>query len=73
MATFGVFTQLFVVFGVVFAYGFGVILTKAGLPDEIIWRIMFGFNIITILTVFLNCLFKVIPESPNSLIMKGNK
>ncbi len=71
MGTFGVFAQLFVVFGVVFAYLLGIILTKSGVPEEIMWRIMFGFNYVTIITVILNCIFGVIPESPNSLIING--
>ncbi len=65
------FAQLFVVFGIVFAYGFGVIMTKCGLSEEILWRIVYGFSSITILIVIFCCILKVVPESPNSLIMKG--
>ncbi len=73
VGTFGVYTQLFAMFGVVVAYGLGTILTKAGVSDQIMWRVMFGFDIITISFVIINCLLRVIPESPNSLIMKGEK
>ena len=68
---FGVYTQLFAMFGVVFAFGLGIILTKAGFEDQIMWRIMFGLDILTILFVIAKCFLGVIPESSNSLIMKG--
>lgn len=56
-----IFAQLFVVSGVVFAYGFGVILTKAGLSEQILWRVIFGFDAITILVVIIACLIGIIP------------
>lgn len=62
---------MFVVSGVVFAYGFGIVLTKSGVPDYIMWRIMFAFNGVFILTVIISCLTGFIPESPNSLIIQG--
>lgn len=34
---------------------------------------MFGFNIVMIMFVLLNCVFGVIPESPKSYIRKGLK
>jgi hypothetical protein len=70
---FGVYTQLFAMFGVVVAYGLGTILTKAGVSMHIMWRIMFGLDILTISFVIINCILGVIPESPNSLIMKDLK
>ncbi len=58
-------------FGVVVAYGLGTILTKTGVSDAVMWRIMFGFDILTISFVIVNIILGVIAESPNSLIMKG--
>ncbi len=68
---FGVYTQLFAMFGVVFAFGMGIILAKAGVNDQVMWRIMFGLDILSISFVIFNCFIGFIPESPNSLIMKG--
>jgi hypothetical protein len=48
-------------FGVVLAFALGIILTKAGVPPKIMWRIMFGFDIITIIYGIVNCLIGYIP------------
>lgn len=58
---FGVYTQLFAMFGVVVAFGLGIILTKCGVEDQIMWRIMFGLDILTISFVIVNCFLGVIP------------
>ena len=71
VGSFGVYTQLFVTFGLVFGYLIGIILTKAGVPGTDIWRVMWALNLISIITVISGILSKAIPESPNSLIMNG--
>lgn len=73
VGNFKVFNQLFFVSGILFAYVLGAIITKSGIPDHIKWRLMFGFNILVILYLLLNCLFGFIPESPKSYIRKGMK
>ncbi len=73
VGNFKVFNQLFFILGVLFAYSLGAILTKSGVPDDIKWRIMFGFNIIVILYLLGNCLLGFIPESPKSFIRRGMK
>jgi len=60
-------------FGVVVAYGLGTILTKVGASMHVMWRVMFGLDILTISFVIINCILGIIPESPNSLIMKDLK
>ena len=63
------YTQLFVVIGVVFSFLMGIILLKAGVEGAIMWRIMFILNAITLGISTACILLKIIPESPNSLIM----
>jgi len=61
VGNFKVFNQLFFVSGVLFAYTLGTILSKSEVDDHFMWRGMFGFNIVMILFVLLNCLFGIIP------------
>jgi MFS family permease len=56
VGSFGVFTQLFQNIGVVFSYLLGLILYSSGLNGDILWRIMFGANILTISTTIL-CIY----------------
>jgi len=56
-----VFTQLFQNIGVVSSYLLGLILNLSGLDGSILWRIMFGANIISITTTIICILLKVIP------------
>ncbi len=67
---FGVYTQLFAMLGLVTVFGFGVILTKSGVEYQVLWRVMFGLDILPICIVIVSCFLGIIPESPNSLIMK---
>lgn len=69
--SFGAFTQLLVVIGVVLAYLFGVIFTVTDVNPEFIWRFMFSFTGITALVLSVLLLFNFIPESPVSLVEKG--
>lgn len=68
-----VYNQLFFVSGIFFAYVYGTILTKSGVPDHIKWRLVFGFNFVTLMILFINCVFGFLPESPKSYIRKAMK
>lgn len=61
MSIFGVYTQLFAMFGVVVSFGLSVVMTKAGVAYEVIWRIMFSYDIIPILVIVINIMLGVIP------------
>jgi len=65
-----VFTQLFVVVGLVISYGTGLILTKLGVHPFIFFRIMMTFTAVTLVIQSILLLFDYVPESPFSLIKK---
>lgn len=71
VGSFGVFTQLFVVLALVVSYALGLILLAAEAGPFVFYRIMVGFNIITLLTQTICLFIGFIPESPNSLISKN--
>lgn len=54
MASYGVFTQLFVVIGIIFSYGMGLIFNAVGLSAFLFYRLMVG--IIAIFTIFQSVL-----------------
>ena len=50
------------------AYGLGVIFTVTNVNEGFMWRFMFGFPIITIVTQSLLLIVNFVPESPVSLM-----
>lgn len=67
----GVFTQLFVVIGLVVSYGMGLILSKINADPFLYYRVMLSFNGITTIIQSVLMLVDYIPESPYSLIKDG--
>lgn len=64
----GAFTQLFVVIAQVLSYMMGVIFADQNTNPEFVWRFMFSFTGITIVTQSLLLIFNFVPESPVSLV-----
>lgn len=55
----------------VLAYLLGVIFTVTGVNQEFVWRFMFSFTGLTALLLSILLIFNFIPESPVSLVEKG--
>jgi MFS family permease len=71
VGSFGVFAQLFVVFGVIISYGIGLIMQKTNVNAFVFYRIMVSINAVLIIAQSILLLVGYIPESPNSLIRKN--
>lgn len=71
VGSFGVFTQLFVVVGIIVSYGLGLILDAANANHFVFYRIMVAANAIMIVIQSVLLLIGYIPESPNSLLKKN--
>jgi hypothetical protein len=61
VGNFGVYTQLFVTFGVLFAYVVGIILVKANVQTYALWRVMFALNLISVVAILTAISLKIIP------------
>lgn len=64
----GVISQILIVVGVVIDYIFKVAFTASGANLELYWRFVFTFTGLPILIQLFCLLFRVVPESPMSLI-----
>lgn len=73
VGSFGVFTQLFVVIALVVSYALGLILTAAEVGPFAFYRVMVGFNFLTLAIQTICLVAGVIPESPNSLILNKKR
>ena len=71
IGSFGVFTQLIVVFAIIISYGLGLILQKTNVEPFVFYRIMVSINAVMIVAQSLLLLVGYVPESPNSLIRKN--
>jgi MFS family permease len=71
LGSFGVFTQLFVVFAIVFTFALGAILEDVGASPFVFYRVMVSYNVVLILLQSVLLMTGFIPESPNSLISKN--
>lgn len=69
--SFGAFTQLHVIIGIVLCYLLGVIFTLTDVEPEITWRVLFSLTGVTAIIQSCLLLFNFIPESPVSLIANG--
>lgn len=61
VGSFGVFTQLFVVIAVVLCYIMGMIFVLASSVGEFMWRFMFAFTQLTVLTQLILFFTGLIP------------
>jgi len=68
-----IFEKLFVLFGIAFCFGYNTIMLKVKLDEIIRWRIVVTANASPLLILIVLILFKIIPESPISLIKQGNE
>ena len=73
LGSFGVFTQLLVVGSVLITYIVGMVFVLVDSTGEFMWRFMFAFNLIPVLTQLVLFFTGFIPESPISLMMKGKE
>lgn len=71
VGSFGVFAQLFVVFGIIISYGIGLIMQKTNVSAFVFYRIMVSINAVLIVGQSILLLVGYVPESPNSLIKKN--
>jgi MFS family permease len=73
VASFGVYTNLFVVVAIVICFTLQIIFEDAiHLAAEPFWRIIWAANSFVIVIQSILLLVNYVPESPNSYIMKGN-
>lgn len=70
--SFGAVTQLMVIVGVVLAYLLGVIFAVTQANTEFVWRFLFSFTGVTAILQSALLMFNFIPESPVSLVEKGD-
>ena len=68
MGSFGVFTQLSIIAGIIVSYALGLLLTKIDAAPFVFYRVMVTANSITIMLQSALLLVDYIPESPCSLI-----
>ena len=66
--SYGAFTQLFILVGIVYSFAFGLGLDFGGLRDHTFYRVMSSMNIPFLVAQLVCLLVGYIPESPNSLI-----
>ena len=52
-------------------FGVNNILLDTNTNQIVRWRVVVSFNYIVILIIIIGVLTKIIPESPNSLILQG--
>ena len=71
VGSFGVFTQLFVVVGIVISYSIALILTSVNASPFVYYRVMLTTNAVTIIAQSILLLIGYIPESPCSLIKRN--
>ena len=66
--SYGAFTQLFILVGIVYSFAFGLGLDFGGLRDHTFYRVMSSMNVPFLVAQLVCLLVNYIPESPNSLI-----
>ena len=71
--SFGAFTQIYVIVGIVVSYTLGLIFYLTDAESQLVWRFMFCFPAFTILMQSLLLMFDFIPESPVSLLNQNKE
>jgi MFS family permease len=71
VGSFGVFTQLSIITGIIVSYALGLLLSKINAAPFVFYRVMVTSNSVTIIMQSILLLVDYIPESPCSLIRQN--